>query len=425
MSISIAGSSYREIRSFASRRFRETKWEMELRPCACVTLIYANLCLPVATPPLGCRRDIKLIDRFLSRELLVNVLFAIAVLSLVLVVGNIFRKLLPLLVNHDVPMEYLITFIAYVLPFSLIFTIPWGLLTAILLVFGRLSADNELIALRSNGVSISRICVPLAAVAALCTVICLWLNVQVAPAAQEKLRSTMFDLATRNPMALFGSDQVIDQFPSRRIYVGKKEGNKLENITVFEMNDKALPVKVTYARTGMLEADLANKQILMHLYQARYQERDPKDPFNLHKMHDGINMVEGTLPISLEELYEKQKKRPSRSALSIAQLLEQLKSENKRERSASRTEINKRFSFPFACVAFAIIGVPLGVTAHRRETSIGFAMGLIVATSYFLFVIIGDTLRGNPQAHPELLVWFPNVLFIVLGAFLFRRLARQ
>src|SRR5439155_271773 len=237
----------------------------------------------------------------------------LALLSLVLVVRNIFRKLLPLLVNHDVPMEYLITFIAYVLPFSLIFTIPWGLLTAILLVFGRLSADNELIALRSNGVSISRICIPLAAVAIVCTAICGWLNVQAAPAAQEKLRSTIFDLATRNPMALFGSDQLLDQ----------------------------------------------------------------------------------------------------------------LKSENKRERSASRTEINKRFSFPFACVAFAIIGVPLGVTAHRRETSIGFAMGLIVATSYFLFVIIGDTLRGNPQAHPELLVWFPNVLFIVLGVFLFRRLARQ
>ena len=126
-----------------------------------------------------------------------------------------------------------------------------------------------------------------------------------------------------------------------------------------------------------------------------------------------------------EELYDKEKKRPSRSALSIEQLLEQLKSENKRERSASRTEINKRFSFPFACVAFAIIGVPLGVTAHRRETSIGFAMGLIVATTYFLFVIIGDTLRGNPQAHPELLVWFPNVLFIILGWLLFRRLARQ
>jgi lipopolysaccharide export LptBFGC system permease protein LptF len=287
----------------------------------------------------------KLIDRFVGRELLVNVAFAIAVLSLVLVVGNIFRKLLPLLVNHDVPMEYLLTFIAYVLPFSLIFTIPWGLLTAILLVFGRLSADNELIALRSNGVSISRVCIPLAGVALVCTVICLWLNVQAAPAAQEKLRSTIFDLATRNPMALFGSDQVIDQFPGRKIYVGKKKGNKLENITVFEMNENSLPVKVTYAHTGMLEADLANKQILMHLYQARYQQRDEKNPADLTKIRDGINMTEGALPISLEELYEKEKKRPSRSALSIEQLLDQLKSGNQWERSASRTEITNAFHF--------------------------------------------------------------------------------
>src|SRR5207247_9064880 len=98
--------------------------------------------------------------------------FAIAVLSLVLVVGNIFRRLLPLLVNHDVPMEYLITFIAYVLPFSLIFTIPWGLLTAILLVYVRLSADNELIAFRANGVHVTRICIPLGGFAVICTVIC-------------------------------------------------------------------------------------------------------------------------------------------------------------------------------------------------------------------------------------------------------------
>src|SRR5438132_4781387 len=130
--------------------------------------ICANLC-----------SKMKLIDKFVSRELLVNVLFAIAVLSLVLVVGNIFRKLLPLLVNHDVPVEYLLAFIAYVFPFSLIFTIPWGLLTAILLVFGRLSADNELIAIRANSVSVPRVAVSLGVIALVCTAFCLWLTVQV------------------------------------------------------------------------------------------------------------------------------------------------------------------------------------------------------------------------------------------------------
>jgi lipopolysaccharide export system permease protein len=367
----------------------------------------------------------KLIDRYITRELVVNLLFAIVVLSLVLVVGNIFRKLLPLLVNHDVPLEYLVTFIAYILPFSLIFTIPWGLLTAILLVFGRLSADNELTALRSNGVSVTRICIPLAVLAVVCTAISIWLNVDVAPAAQEKLRSTIFDLATRDPMALFGTDQVIDQFPGRKIYVGKKQGNQLDNILVFEMGENFLPVKVTFARRGVLEADLPNKRILMHLFDARYQQRDLGDPLDLRKVRDGISMAEGTLPIGLEELYEKEKRRPSRSALSLEQLLDQLKTENLPERSASRTEISKRFSFPFSCLAFALIGVPLGVTAHRRETSVGFAMSLIVSVFYFLFIIFANTLRENAKLHPELLVWLPNVLFLVLGAWLFQRLRRQ
>ena len=85
-------------------------------------------------------------------------------------------------------------------------------------------------------------------------------------------------------------------------------------------------MRVTHARTGMLETDLPNKRLLLHLYNARYQERDAKDPYDLHKIRDGISLAEGTLPISLEELYEKEKKRPSRSALSLSQLLEQLKS---------------------------------------------------------------------------------------------------
>ena len=179
----------------------------------------------------------NLIYRYVSRQLLVNLFFAIAVLSFVLVVGNVFRKLLPLLVNHDLPPEYLIGFIAYVLPFSLIFTIPWGLLTAVLLVFGRLSADNELVALRANGVSIDQDLPsarhhrdPLHGAS-------LWLNVHVAPVAQEEMRSTVFNLATRTRWRSSEATRSSINFPGRKIYVGKKDGNQLENIIVFETDD--------------------------------------------------------------------------------------------------------------------------------------------------------------------------------------------
>jgi len=239
------------------------------------------------------------------------------------------------------------------------------------------------------------------------------------------MRSTVFKLATRNPMALFGSDQVIDQFPGRKIYVGRKEGNKLENILVFETNDQFIPMKVTHAREGNLDTDLPNHRILMHIYDARYSQRDDADPYDLARMRDGISVEEGTLPISLEDLYEKEKRRASRSMLSVEQLLEQLKGDDPKMRSASRTEINKRFSFPIACLVFALVGVPLGITAHRRETSFGFAASLVIGVFYFLFIIAADTLRANPKLHPEFLVWLPNVVFLGLGIWMFRRLSRR
>jgi len=110
--------------------------------------------------------------------------------------------------------------------------------------------------------------------------------------------------------------------------------------------------------------------------------------------------------------------------LSIEQLLDQLKSET--SGSAAPADRNKQTLF----ISLRLHRVCNYRRAAGRDRASPrdldwFAMGLIVAVSYFLFVIIGDTLRGNPRVHPELLVWFPNVLFIVLGAFLFRRLARQ
>ena len=109
----------------------------------------------------------------------------VALLSVVLVLGNVFKRLLDLLVNHEVPLEYIVKFVVYILPFSMIYTIPWGFLTAVLLVFGRLSAENELIALRSNGVSMARAAAPVFLLALVCCAVCLWINVDLAPRAQD------------------------------------------------------------------------------------------------------------------------------------------------------------------------------------------------------------------------------------------------
>jgi lipopolysaccharide export system permease protein len=95
------------------------------------------------------------------------------------------------------------------------------------------------------------------------------------------------------------------------------------------------------------------------------------------------------------------------------------------EVSAAKTEMSKRFSFSLASFAFALIGVPLAITAHRKETSIGFLLSLVVALTYFIFIILADGVRDKPEWHAHLLMWVPNVLCIALGGWLFVRMSRR
>jgi lipopolysaccharide export system permease protein len=88
-------------------------------------------------------------------------------------------------------------------------------------------------------------------------------------------------------------------------------------------------------------------------------------------------------------------------------------------------ELNKRFSASLSCIAFALIAIPLGITTHRKETSVGFAISLVVAFSYFFFILMADTFRGKAEAFPQMLIWIPNVVFFALGTVLFFRLSRR
>jgi lipopolysaccharide export system permease protein len=379
---------------------------------------------------------VKILDRYVFHQLLVTSLFAVAVLSVVLVVGKLFKELLDLLVNHDAPLDLILSFIAYILPFSLTFTIPWGFLTAVLLVFGKMSAENELIALRSSGVSIPRICLSVLVLALACVGVCLWINVDVAPKAQIKMKDALYNIATNNPLAMFGSDKVIEDFPGHKIYVERNEGAQLFNLLVYQMNDTFEPVAVVHAKRGLIEADRENKRLLLRIYDGRFEQRDESAPRDLMKIRQGITMAESTISISLAELYEKNKKRKGMGSMTAEELLKRLGSNENAgtevspkqaaaDRSSLKTEVNKRFSFSLASFAFALIGVPLAITAHRKETSVGFLLSLIVAFVYFFFIIVADTMRSNPNAHPELLIWLPNVIFMTMGAVMFFRLSRR
>ncbi len=379
-------------------------------------------------------RAVRLLDRYIGRQLLVTALFAIVVLSFVLVLGNIFKRLLDMLVNQNAPASFILSFIAYVLPFSLTFTIPWGFLTSVLLVFGRMSAENELTALRSNGVSIPRACLPVWGLAAVFSAICLWINMFVAPHAQQEMKNALFNIATSNPLAMFGSDKVIEEFPGHVIYVEKSSGDRLSNLLVYKIDEENKTLKsVMFAREGRLELGTAmvknskgemeeEKQLILRLRDGRYEERDENHPDELSRLRNGIVLAEGSVSISLKALYEKKQRAGGVGSMALSELLSKGKPEKEIEK---KIEINKRLSNALATFAFALLAVPLAVTAQRKETSVGFAISLAIGLIYYLFFFLTDMARNRPNLHPDILVWVPNLVFFTIGALRFSKLSRR
>lgn len=366
---------------------------------------------------------VNLIDRYVGRSVLVAAMYGVFVLSVVLVLGNIFKELLDLLINRDVPVRYVLLFMLYVLPFSLTFTIPWGFLTAVLLVFGRMSADNEMIALRACGVSLLRVCLPVLAVGVLLSAATLWINTSIAPRAEQAMRDAIATMARSNPAALFVADEVVSQFRDKKIFVGSKDGERLLDLTIIEQSDGGSPLRITYAREGSITADEHKGALLLDLREAKFEQRKEGEENNFGAIRHGISVGEVTLEIPLEDLVDKGLRRRPLRSYTFPELVGYLPSaEGVGEGIAVMTEMSKRLSMSVACVAFALIAMPLGVTAQRKETSVGFGISLALAFGYFFFVVLAEMLRDDAGAYPYLLLWIPNILFIGIGTWLLLRL---
>lgn len=370
----------------------------------------------------------RIFDRYLARQIGTATLIGVAMLSGVMVLGNVYKKLEELLGNTELPVSIVLEFVGLVIPFSLIYTIPWAFLTGILLVFGRLSADNELVSLRMTGMSMPRICLPVFVMAFILSGICLWVNVELAPAAKDRMKRLFYRVVADNPEKLFQEGKVLDKLPGLRIYTGQREGKELSDLHIM-MLDGSTASSYIRAKHATLHAEPGSTELSLQLHDESY-EQIPKPPST--KVSAG-SFGSKWISFSLAKLQE-DTVRVNASMKTTSALLEEVRSWKDSiggaeltpvQHSLSFTELSKRFSFSLASITFALVGIPLGVTAQRRETAMGFVIGLGTALIYMAFIIMGDALNDKPGMMPHIIMWVPNVLFLGIGLWMFRNLSRK
>lgn len=362
---------------------------------------------------------LRISDRYIGRQIIVGTLFGVAVLSLVIVMGQLFKQIRPLLVEYNAPLEVVLRFVVNVLPFSLMFTVPWGFLSAVLLVFGRLSSDQEITSFRVAGVSLFRIATPVFIVGALLSMGSLWLNLNVVPNAKATVSQLLYDQAASNPSSLLRPGVVSGGLgdSSVKAMIEARDGDWVSG---FHLYQSSVGPDGTRTR-NYVHANRASLAVLHEQGQLRAKLENAY--FETRKADGGVEVaIAGNAEPLLIDLRNPRNAKLRASSMTneaIRSYLEAHPDVIEQVRMRLVSEAHKRYSFSFACVAFAFIAVPLGLKARRRDSSGGLLISLLLGVGYFLFTLLVDQFKT--ETATVIILWLPNAICILLGLYLFRR----
>ena len=379
----------------------------------------------------------KTLERYVFGAFLSSFFLAFLVLSFVLTIGLMVQIVGYIL--QGLPMNLVGEFALVSFPETMQWTIPLGLLVSAILVFSRLSADSEVAAMRACGVNLLSVIRWPLVFAALCTGVGLYINNEIVPRGHEVRRNLAKRISVGSGLELLEPGKIIDDFPKVKLYFDHKDGNWLYDLVVVDHSNPKFDRLVT-ASKALVES--RGRDILLDLHNvtadpldeshpgmaraARFQYcvKDAlKDATYKRKEKDFhfFEMVAAIRQAKYETRHPEEVAAARKAAGKIKEEgfeLKLLKKSLKRHLSDIRTEFMKRWVFAFASICFVLIGVPLGIRAQRRESTIGMAIALVTALVYYMVVILMTSMAKNPAALPHVLIWLPVALCGALAAYL-------
>ena len=323
-------------------------------------------------------------------------------------------------------------FFIYNIPYSLAYSIPISALFSTLLVFGRLSSDSEISAMKSSGLSMWQIASPIVLVSLVMVGISLYNNFIVYPATTYANRKLIKGMGVEDPIKLLEEGRFIRDFPGYMIYVGKKNGNRVRDLIVYEIDRKTGAVSGTVrAGSGIMTANKEKAELKIDLFDVRIEIPDPKAPNDASKIRY-VNARSYPIRLDFNELMGNKNISKKRKNMDIFELIYHARNTKAEHigmgehdldivRGRYLIEISQRICLALSPFMFVLVAIPLGITSHRKESSIGMVMSLGIMFLYYLFIILSDTLDRSPQIHPWLIPWVPIVLGQLGGLWLMRR----
>jgi LPS export ABC transporter permease LptF/LPS export ABC transporter permease LptG len=356
----------------------------------------------------------RILDRYIVREVFRHALLGLAVFTFVFFVPKLVQ-LMELFVRHSGSGAQILELFLCIFPAVFTFTLPMAVLIGVLLGLGRMSADSEIIALTALGIGRRRILLPVGVLALTGALVTLSMTLWLGPMAYHKYRSLESELIASQASFAVQPRVFDERFPKMVLYVNdvSASGTQWHGVFLAEAGGEN-GSQLTLAENAIVIAEPKEGKLELHLKGGSTHEFSREDP----DRYSVTSFGQSDWPLEVNGLVPAQPRELSNSERSLRELLSSHDA-NWRE---ARVELHRRLAFPVACLAFALIAVPLGAQPRRGGRAAGSLIAVIIIASYYLLTVIGAGFARQGTLPPSLGIWGANILLAILGLALLPRM---
>ena len=367
----------------------------------------------------------KTLCRYLVAEVIPPFFLGLLAFTCILLIGRILR-LIELVVTRGVPLLQIGKLFALILPTFLEMTVPMAFLLAILLGLGRMSNDQELLAMKASGVSAPQILGPIALVSLVVALITLGLTMFARPTANFALKKELYNIA-RNRVGTALREKVFnDDFPQILIYVEElvPPGNTAQGVLIVDKRDQTRE-DIIFGKVARITTDEETNTLGLRLFDGSVYERERNRPgfsqtrFNIYDLKFDLDELVG--PVRQKEAGPKE--------MPITELLNAIEAKGSAggKTIAERMELHQRIAFAFVPLVFCLLGVSLTLLPRtsRANRSWGFMLCTFWLMTYYTLLSLGKALGDKSILHPIPALWLPNLVVGGIGAHFFRQAQRE
>ena len=380
----------------------------------------------------------RLLDRHVLTETAVAGGAATGAFVFVLVAGNILSQVSSAIASGRVSGWEGLELVGLLIPGVLPYALPLGLLTGVLIAFGRMSSQQELTAMKASGRSLGRIARPALLLAGGLALLSAWLNLEIAPSANTEYRRLLVGSAKDNPASVIVPGKLNRQFPGMVIRAAERDGEVLRDFWLWSVDERGRLTQTVHAREARLAPSVNSKGegiLRVELTDARLEKRQPGDE-TFASPSSFIQARTTSLEFAASGVFKDGENFQRKLRwLTTSELLDAMdkgwqvapnatRKEKEQGQMLAATQLMAHLASAFSVFSLAFLAVPLAVRVGRSETFVNAAIALGVALTYYLLTSMAAYVK-DPDLRPDLLIWLPNVVVVGLAWTLLRRASRH